>query len=58
MKVNAAGGAKVLISRDQARARALYARGQAKAYWQNLTDIPVPVTEAAVNIALHYKYRM
>ena len=51
-KINATGGAKALISRDQARARALFAHGQAKANGQSLADVPVPVTDAGVNIQL------
>ena len=53
INVNATGGAKALINRDRARAQALFSNAQAKAPGSNLASIPLPVTDAAVNIFLH-----
>ena len=52
-KINAVGGAKAVIARDQARARALYAHGLEKVSGKSFASVPVPVTDAAVNIFLH-----
>ena len=50
IKINSTGGPQALVNRDRARARALFAHGQAKAQGESLANVPVPVTDAVVNI--------
>ena len=58
VKISATGGTQALINRDRARARALFAHGQAKAKGQNLGDVPIPVTDAVVNMdSFHLTFR-
>ena len=55
VKIKMTGGAKALVNRDRARARALFAHGQAKAQGKRLAvDVPVPVTDAGVNMDLFH----
>ena len=50
IKINSTGGPQALVNRDRARARALFAHGQAKAQGKSLADVPVPVTDVGVNM--------
>ena len=50
MNINSTGGTKALLSRDQARGRALVARAQAKAKGESLASVPVPVDDAVVSM--------
>ena len=50
IKINSTGGPQALVNRDRARARALFAHGQAKAQGKSLADVPVPVNDAVVNM--------
>ena len=50
VKVKLTGGSQALVNRDSARARALFAHGQAKAQGKSLADVPVPVTDSGVNM--------
>ena len=50
IKVKSTGGPQALVNRDRARARALFAHGQAKSQGKSLADVPVPVTDAGVNM--------
>lgn len=50
MQINATGGGHALLNRDRARGQALFAQGQAKAKGESLANVPVPATDAVVNI--------
>ena len=51
VKVKSTGGPQALVNRDRARARALFAHGQAKAQGKSFAEVPpIPVTDAGVNM--------
>ena len=56
IKINSTGGPQALVNRDRARARALFAHGQAKSQGKSLADVPVPATDATVNFMHLFPY--